>query len=225
MEFDDILRSVGEFGRYQKRLVIFYLIPTTIIFSFYAMNTFFMLSAPDAWCSVPELAQLPAEQQQRLARPPLAGHGDGLKFDSCHYYDLNYTSLVDKLRLNISLKADTKIGVSSNATLLKCDSWTYDKSNFDATAVTYMNLVCDRSHWVAMIYTVHGIGEVVGNPVFGSLSDKFGRKLSFFITLVMALSTSTSPILFKGLYIFMVTRFLISATAASLVDLPFTIRK
>ncbi|KAI1305343.1 Organic cation transporter 1 [Halotydeus destructor] len=219
MDFESILKSVGEYGTYQKRLVFFYMVPTTTIFAFYCMNTFFMLSVPDAWCDVPAVRHLDVTLQHKLSRPPsLTSPG---KLDSCSFYDIDYSAALAAVDNATDLEKFT-LGLQ-NATTRGCSSWVYDKANYDATAVTDLNLVCDQGHWVSLILTLHGIGEVIGNPVFGVLADRFGRKSVFFAILVVALSSSTSPIFFKGLYMFAILRFVSSATAASLFNLPYII--
>lgn len=137
MEFEDILRKVGEFGTYQKRLVYFYLIPTTTIFAFYCMNTFFMLSAPDAWCHVPALEGLSATVQQQFSRPPLEGVDDAR--DSCHYYERDYDQLIvdyNRLTINDSLSTFFSSLQNANSSKAQCSKWNFDKTNFDTTAVT-----------------------------------------------------------------------------------------
>lgn len=224
MEFEDILKAVGEYGRYQKKLVYFYIIPTTTVFAIYCMNTFFMLSIPDAWCTVPELAHLSPALQQALSRPLLNGSLDLL--DSCSHYSLNYSQVLHRYEHswnqdNFSLSAEEKKASTSSCS----NGWTFDKSNFDETAVSYLGLVCDQANWVALILTIHGIGEVLGNPFFGSLSDTLGRRLTFFLTLAVAVASSSSPIIFRGLWVFAISRFFNSATAASMFNLPYIICK
>lgn len=82
--------------------------------------------------------------------------------------------------------------LASNASTRECDAWNYDKTNYDATAVTYLNLVCDRAKWVSIILTAHGVGEVLGNPLFGALSDRYGRRWCFFVALTVAITSETT---------------------------------
>lgn len=191
MDFEKILKSVGEYGPYQKKLVYYYLIPTTTIFAFYCMNTFFMLSEPDAWCTVPEIAQLDMKAQHLLSRPPSSE--SPTKMDQCRVYDIDYNQAA-LAYLNASdengvASGNFSLNLPANTSTRTCTSWTFDKTNYDATAVTHLNLVCDRAHWVSLILTVHGIGEVVGNPLFGALADAYGRRSIFFVTLAVALSS------------------------------------
>lgn len=229
MEFEDILKSVGDYGRYQRRLLFLFLIPTTIIFSIYCMNTFFMLSEPDHWCYVQELSNLPSNFQQKLSRPTISST-DSDKFDSCHYYDIDYENELKRFNLYLLSKnknnSTQEYILSNNVTSLprkKCTKWIYDKTNYDYNAVTELNLVCDQKHLKSLIQSLHGLGEVVGNPFFGLLSDKFGRHKVFFAAVGAALLSSFSPVISGGLIAFALCRFLNSFTTASLYNLPYII--
>ena len=200
MDFEHILKSVGEFGPYQKKLVYFYLIPTSTIFAFYCMNTFFMLSAPDAWCAVPQLEHLDSKVQHLLSRPPSpeAAH----KLDQCRIYDIDYGAALSKYmnatQWGTISPTNFSLDLGSNVTTRTCDRWIFDKTNYDTTAVTYHNLVCEREKWASLILTAHGIGEVLGNPFFGVLADAFGRRPIFFFALLVAIS---SKLRFNKIYL------------------------
>lgn len=226
MEFEDILRSVGDYGRYQRRLLFFFLIPTTIIFSIFCMNTFFMLSEPDHWCYVQEISNLSFNLQHLLSRPPISSSDSG-KLDSCHYYNLDYEKEVTRLNEYIQIHNTSQgyipHGINGSLETKTCSKWTYDQTDYDYNAVTELNLVCDKKHLKSLIQSVHGLGEVVGNPLFGLLSDKFGRHKIFFIAVAFGLLSSFSPVVSTGLVAFTVCRFINSFTTASLYNLPYII--
>ena len=251
MEFEDILKQVGEYGRYQKRLVYFFLIPTTTIFSILCMNTFFMLSEPDHSCFVPQLVNVSFEHQQLLSSPRqqsqslttntsldgqqqgdeksdkvLSTTRDKIRYDSCHYFDIDYESEVSRFtdfisRFNASSGFVPTSDTSKSTPTKSCNRWRFDDTNYDSNAVTTLNLVCDQRHLKSLIQTIHGVGEVLGNPFFGWFSDRFGRHNTFFLAMCSGLLSSSSPIVFRGLIIFAACRFLNSFTSASLFNLPY----
>lgn len=51
------------------------------------------------------------------------------------------------------------------------------------------DLLCDRRHLKAMTQAVYMAGLLVGAVAFGSISDHFGRKVSFFTSIGCLVST------------------------------------
>ncbi|XP_036619746.1 solute carrier family 22 member 8-like [Trichosurus vulpecula] len=56
------------------------------------------------------------------------------------------------------------------------DGWIYDRSMFASTIVTEWDLVCDFRQLKEMAQSMYMAGILIGGIVFGSLSDRFGRK-------------------------------------------------
>ncbi|XP_048214418.1 solute carrier family 22 member 22-like isoform X2 [Perognathus longimembris pacificus] len=56
------------------------------------------------------------------------------------------------------------------------DGWTYDQSVFTSTIVTEWDLVCDFQSFKYFAQTITLAGHLVGTPISGILSDKFGWK-------------------------------------------------
>ncbi|XP_039484490.1 carcinine transporter isoform X2 [Drosophila santomea] len=69
-DLDDLLPTIGEFGKYQKLLVFGICLPACIPCGFCAFNQLFMADTPDDyWCRIPELLDLPLEQRKSLSIP------------------------------------------------------------------------------------------------------------------------------------------------------------
>lgn len=61
VDFDDLLPLIGEFGRYQKQLLL-YIIPFNFFLVFVYFAQIFITLVPDNyWCRVPELSSLSVE--------------------------------------------------------------------------------------------------------------------------------------------------------------------
>lgn len=125
MDFEDILKDVGGFGLYQKVLVIVFLIPSFIVIPWFSLNLIFMSNTPDHWCYVPEVANsnLSLDIQKKLIRP--------LHDLSCSMYDVNYSQILSYGNLTVDSSWPTK----------ECtDGWQYDRTEYDATAVTRVSM-------------------------------------------------------------------------------------
>nr|XP_042901435.1 beta-alanine transporter-like [Parasteatoda tepidariorum] len=157
MEFEDLLEEVGDFGKYQSRLIILFLIPSAIVLPWFTMNILYLVYIPDHWCHVPELAMsnLSVESQRSLIAPP----GNS----SCFRYDINYTELLLSGDLNIK----------NNTPVIPCNSWQYDTTYFDETAASKWNMVCGNSHYASLVMTLTNVGSIIGTPIYGTLSDRY----------------------------------------------------
>ncbi|XP_030073484.1 solute carrier family 22 member 6-A [Microcaecilia unicolor] len=56
------------------------------------------------------------------------------------------------------------------------EGWTYDRSEFSSTVITEWDLVCGQKTMKQMGQSIYMAGVLVGAIVFGSLSDRFGRR-------------------------------------------------
>lgn len=121
MDFEDILLEVGDRGKYQKSLIILFLLPSATLLPWFSMNVLFMVSVPEHWCNVPEVAMsnLTIEQQRQLISPP--------SDPKCSMYDINYTDYLTAGHYN----------VSEDTTTRPCNNgWNYDRTYYESTAAT-----------------------------------------------------------------------------------------
>ncbi|CAG2174633.1 unnamed protein product [Oppiella nova] len=219
MDFEDILQEVGDFGFYQKRLVVLYLIAAGALLPFFCMTTLFMISSPNHWCKVWQLSNYSFEQQIQLISPAEIVNGVP-KYDSCNMYDIDYNYLAKVGNISI-YKWDKNL---TDFPVKPChDGWAFDNTNYEETAVTALNLFCDRSHYVNLILSVGNIGTIIGTPLFGWLSDKIGRKRTFQITVFVFIISSLSPTLLRDLNSFLIFRIINGFILPSFYQLPYII--
>ena len=71
VDFDALLPSIGEMGRYQLGLYLLMCIPATLPAAFLAFNQVFLSAVPQHWCTVPTLVatDLTVEHIKRLSIP------------------------------------------------------------------------------------------------------------------------------------------------------------
>ena len=71
VDFDALLPSIGEMGRYQLGLYLLMCIPATLPAAFLAFNQVFLSAVPQHWCTVTSLLahNLTVEHVKRLSIP------------------------------------------------------------------------------------------------------------------------------------------------------------
>ncbi|GIY30768.1 hypothetical protein CEXT_691221 [Caerostris extrusa] len=176
-EFENLLEEVGDFGKYQKRLITLFLIPSAALLPWFTMNILFLVFTPDHWCNVPEVS-------------------------SSELYVKNGTPVVE------------------------CDKgWQYDSTHFEETAASKWNMVCKDEHYPSFVMTLTNVGSIIGTPIYGTLSDKIGRKPVFFIVILVTAMTAISSVLMTNFTAFLVLRTINGSLMPSVFQLPFIIRE
>ncbi|XP_068619647.1 organic cation transporter protein-like [Battus philenor] len=64
-----------------------------------------------------------------------------------------------------------------------CLKYEYDPSPFENTIVSEWNLICSRAWLASFTQTVLQFGVLIGSIVFGFLSDRYGRKNTFLLSI------------------------------------------
>ena len=119
LEFEDILTDIGDYGKYQKRLILFFLFPSVALVPWFSMTNLFLVFIPEYSCYVPELASSNLSKELQLT---LLSPGNS----SCMRYDLNYTEVIHSAEF--TLKNDTPV--------IPCDQFLYDTTYYEETAAS-----------------------------------------------------------------------------------------
>ncbi|XP_072034540.1 organic cation transporter protein-like [Amphiura filiformis] len=149
MEFDDALRLLGNFGKYQT---ILYLLLTYGYYmaGFILMGMIFIGGTPQGYhCTPPPGFS---------ANETVPGFGEPDVVDSCHMYEV----------LNGTV-TDNKIGCIYG--------WDYQAADDDVTYVMDFNLVCDDAVFAKLAKSVLIAGVMAGSITSGQVSDLVGRKV------------------------------------------------
>ena len=161
--FDDLLVDLGEFGRYQKQAYFLLFIPT--IFSAMQKQSWVFLGA-----KAPHRCRLPEE----------------LPNSTFNNLDIDLESRIPWNSLDNRLSSCSMYEDDDQGETMGCQNgWIFDKTTFGSSAVMEWNLVCDDKEMRATAQSIFMVGVLIGSYVFGYLSDKFGRKVSFFISLIV----------------------------------------
>ncbi|XP_053604778.1 organic cation transporter protein-like [Plodia interpunctella] len=108
--------------------------------------------------------------------------------------------------------------IFDNVCHANCTDYKYDRSIFQETIISQWDLVCDKEWLKNLTQTFFMLGILVGNMVFGHLSDRYGRRMPFlaavFLQLISGVTTSYSV----NWYMFTTLRFLLAvATGGTMV--------
>ncbi|KAF5925990.1 hypothetical protein HPG69_016026 [Diceros bicornis minor] len=183
MAFNDLLKQVGGVGRFQKIQVTLVVLPLLLMASQNTLQNF-TAAIPTHHCRPPADANLSKDReleawlpQDRQGRP-----------ESC----LRFTSPQQ------GPPSSNGTGANSTGATEPCtDGWIYDKSTFPSTIVTEWDLVCSHRALRQLGQSLYMVGVLFGAMVFGSLSDRLGRRkvliLNYLQTAVSGTCTAFAP--------------------------------
>ncbi|KAK6170807.1 hypothetical protein SNE40_019111 [Patella caerulea] len=215
MRFDSILRHIGEFGPYQKRIYFLVCLPG-ITHGIRMMITAFMQFVPEHRCAIPGLDNdtfaVQSEYHQKLINEtiPYEVLDDEYKVARCELYTPG------------SYKYDSN-NQPINATITACARYVYDQSVFTATATTKYNMVCEDAILRSHAQMVFMGGFLVGVFSLGAVSDKFGRKTSLFVALFLNIVGGFSLIFAPEFYSYVFLRFINGGSSAGIFTATYII--
>ncbi|XP_014470519.1 PREDICTED: organic cation transporter protein isoform X2 [Dinoponera quadriceps] len=173
MAYDDVILRMGEFGRYQRRVYLLLCLPA-ISCAFHKLAGVFLGAKMDSRCLLPheyaENATFFLNQDVLNASYPWDYELKG--WSQCLSRDL------DLPRPNNTIEWG---GIS------RCKQYVYDRSIYKSTTTSEWDLVCDKAWLRATGDSLFMVGVMLGSMIFGGLSDRYGRRPIFFLSLVIQL--------------------------------------
>lgn len=190
VSFDDILVDLGDFGRYQKMIYFLLFLPT--IFSAMQKQSWVFLGA-----KAPHRCKLPDEPHNTTFLNP----------------EVNLTERIPWNDMDGRLSSCRMYGEAREE--VPCDDgWVFDRSTFGSSAVMEWQLVCGNKGMRATAQSVFMIGVLIGSYLFGWLSDKLGRKISFFVSVVIMAVFGILSGLVPDYWSFIILRCVVGATTS-----------
>ena len=89
-----------------------------------------------------------------------------------------------------------------------CEAWTYNTTYYQSSRGMEWNFVCSRKWMGAVAQSTYMFGVFAGAVILGSMADKYGRKIIFYISSVAQLILGVLVALVPEYYTFLVIRFL-----------------
>ncbi|XP_008279297.1 solute carrier family 22 member 6 [Stegastes partitus] len=205
MAFGDLLEQVGSTGRFQILHVTLLCIPVLMMASHNLLQNF-VAAVPPHYCSAHSNVsqnQLSPEDMLRIT-VPLDQKGAPHR---CQRYAAPQWHLLAENGTSNPWKqggAEDDLDVDIQGCT---DGWSYNMTEMSSTIISDWHLVCDMRSLKQMGQTVYMGGVLVGALVFGSLSDRYGRRILLLISYLLMAVSGTCVAFSTSFSLFCVFRF------------------
>ncbi|XP_020633129.3 solute carrier family 22 member 6-A [Pogona vitticeps] len=177
MSFAELLEHVGSMGRFQLLYVALLSLPIFFMSSHMVLQNF-TAATPDHYCAVYQKTvsgnrTLEEEDLVKISIPM----DEKERLDQCHrYVNPQWWLLNSSVGVNASDPEIPLVNGTPPETEPCRDGWVYDRSVFPNTIAMEWDLVCSSRSLKEMAQSLYMAGVLLGGIVFGSLSDRFGRR-------------------------------------------------
>ncbi|XP_003484654.1 organic cation transporter protein [Bombus impatiens] len=181
---EELMMHLGEFGKYQCWQFCLHILGA-LTAGLHMLTLLTVAAVPPHTCNVPR-STFPTESFNFTSstwNSSIAFDDVPRAVDACHYLDAN----------NVTKE---------------CDSWTYDTEYFQSSRGMEWNFVCSQRWMGAAAQSCYMFGVFIGAVTLGSLADKYGRKIIFYVSAVAQLVFGVSVALVNKYYLFLILRFL-----------------
>ncbi|XP_017876340.1 organic cation transporter protein [Ceratina calcarata] len=179
---EELMAHLGEFGKYQCWQFSLHIIGA-LTAGLHMLTLLTVAAVPPHTCNVPKSSLVTDSPNITLSKWNTSVESLPRAIDACHYLDLNET-------------------------IQDCESWTYDTQYFQSSRGMEWDFVCSQRWMGAAAQSSYMFGVFIGAVTLGSLADKHGRKVIFYISAVAQLILGVTVALVDNYYIFLVLRFL-----------------
>lgn len=198
MGFGDLLETVGSTGRFQIVHCTLLALPVMMMASHNILQNF-VAYVPNHHCTPPSNVSrsLLSQEETLLVTVPLDDKG---KPHRCQRYASPQWHLLDK--------NSTALEAEFTGELLDCtDGWTYNMTERTSSIIAEWDLVCGMRSLKQLSQTVYMAGVLVGAFLFGSLSDRYGRRLLLIMSYLLMAVCGTCTAFSTNFSLFCLFRF------------------
>ncbi|XP_065255676.1 solute carrier family 22 member 13-like [Emys orbicularis] len=201
-DFGDIINAIGDLGPFQKWLVLM-LSLANFLTAFPMFGQLFMVLDVPHHCKTSWIyaisPNLTEEQQLNLTIP----RNTQGSYEEC----LMYTP--------VNWDIDSVIEYGLNVTKKCQEGWVYS-SEQNPTLVTQFDLVCDRKELNDISQSIYMLGLLLGAVVFGSLSDRIGRRPIILLSMLIMGAFGVGAAFAPNFYVYIVLRCLVGAAVSGI---------
>ncbi|XP_058484068.1 organic cation/carnitine transporter 2 [Solea solea] len=196
---------LGDWGRFQRQ--VFYLLCVTIVPNGFAgVAIVFVADTPAHRCAVPAHVNLTAAwRNSSIPLLEVEEKSGALVPSKCLRYKLE-----DILRYS---ETGLMPGVDVNLTNVPkegcLDGWEYDRSVYASTITSEWDLVCDNGWKNPLTTSVFFCGLLAGSLISGQLSDRYGRKMVLFVTILLQSVFTLLQVFAQSWVVFCVLHFVV----------------
>ncbi|XP_041839446.1 solute carrier family 22 member 7-like [Melanotaenia boesemani] len=198
MKFENVLADINGFGRFQIMIIAISFLGRITLPCHFMLNNF-IAAVPAHRCDISSLDDGGifmnlSHAQKLIVSVPI--QQDGTPSSCQMFVDPQYHLLLNSTNI-------TEIPTEP------CQNgWVYENTTFKSTITSQWDLVCDRRGKNKATATIFFVGVMFGAMTFGSLSDRFGRKIMLLVSYVsgmlfaIASAFSTTYVMFAVLRFF-----------------------
>ncbi|XP_054246082.1 solute carrier family 22 member 13-like [Indicator indicator] len=208
-EFGEFMKILGEFGPYQKLVILFISLPLLLNPFQMVGQQFMVLDVPHhcdtSWIRAvgPNLTE---EEQLNLSLPRGA---DGA-YEQCRRYS------------PVDWDLDSIRTYGLNATEECRSGWVYPAGQ-PPSLLTEFDLVCNRKNLNDISQSIYMAGLLFGAIIFGALSDRIGRRPVFLITISLQGLFGVGAAFAPHLYVYMAFRCVVGAAVSGILITALTL--
>ncbi|XP_077127967.1 solute carrier family 22 member 13-like [Ranitomeya variabilis] len=192
-DFGEILKNVGEFGRFQK-IFVFMSCFLSFFNAFHMFGQLFMAISVPHRCNtswILENSPNITEEDRLNLTIPRNEHGS---YEQCVMYTPVDWDLESIQRYGLNDSEDCRNG------------WVYDTSQQKSTLVTEFNLVCHRKEEADISQAIYMAGLLIGAIIFGPLGDRIGRRPVILLSMLLMFSFGMGAAFVTDFYVYTALR-------------------